>query len=161
MAKIRERRERENRCLWCEAPRLAGHVLCRAHLIRAGRPPTVDVVHPVVHKAERIAAATRRHPDGRVRYHGKRRRGQQTHAVQNQQDVEMADHNYVAFKAGLDLLGAEEAKAWHRGERVAMIAAICSQAERHIRHLEDVLERLGYFGRSSAARPDRSHGGDE
>ena len=107
-----------------------------------------DVSNAVNHGEERdrrIAARTVTHGDGRTRYHGQARRGQQTHQQLNRQDLAMADQAYEAFKAGVTLLGSEEAKTWPRGDRERVMLATANQGERHGRHVDDVLERLGHF----------------
>jgi hypothetical protein len=154
LAKKRKRARRLKHCPDCPVDarplREGERIWCRAHRIRRNRisalwsaGPGVD---PYVDRSERVAAATRTHDDGRTRYHGQQRRGQQTHAALNAQDLKMASGPLKAFRAGLAELGRPEAKEWPRGEKQRVIDATIHEAKRHIRHLEDILERLGYFG---------------
>ncbi len=149
-ARQRRRRARNKECrdcgeklgvgerIWCKEHRIARH---RVSALR----PAPGGVASGVEKSERVAAATRKHADGRTRFHGQQRRGQQTHAQLNKQDVVMADSCFDAFKAGIDLLGGEQAATWSRGERERVAKATANQGERTSRHIDDVLERLGHF----------------
>jgi hypothetical protein len=148
-AKRRRKRRRAKECgdcgeplrggarIWCKAHRIQRNLL-RALLARGG----VDIS---VEKSERIAARTVTHEDGRTRHHGQGRRRQQTHAQMNRQDVLMASKCYGAFKVGIELLGSEEAKTWHRGERERFTKATASQGESLVGHIDDILERIGHF----------------
>lgn len=100
-------------------------------------------------KAARIAAATSRRNEGRDRYRGTGKKGQRPHSVLNAEDVKMAAESFDAFRAGLIVLGSEEAKLWRRAEREHVAAATANQGERTQRHIGDVLERL--VGGSRAA----------
>lgn len=125
---------------------------CLACRVRIGRTQrklvSLGSVNPVVSqpdKAAAIAAATRRDPDGRTRYHGQQRRGQQTHAQLNAQDLRMAIDSWEAFCAGVRLTGAPEFKLMHRAQRDALKTATASHGERLSGHIDDILERLGHF----------------
>lgn len=144
----RKRLRRQRRCGDCQCELKPGErIWCTAHRIRRNRVSALRVadVDVSVDKSERVAAATREHADGRTRYHGQQRRGQQTHAQLNRQDVGMAESCFEAFKAGIQLLGSDEVKAWPRGERNAVTKATANQGERCGRHIDDVLERIGHF----------------
>jgi len=160
--KRRKQARRARRCPDCprDAARLkpGERIWCKAHRIARNRISALYIcgVENHVEKSERIAAATRTHEDGRTRFHGQQRRGQQAHAQLNRQDLEMADQSYTAFKVGVTLLGADEAKVWPRGEVERVKAATASQGERATRHVDDVLERLGHFKQRHGRRNKNS-----
>jgi hypothetical protein len=149
MARIRAARVEAGLCVWCPGTRptkvAAGETSCLACRIRRRRVKPLGGVHNDVHKHERIAARTATHADGRTRYHGQQRRGQQTHAQLNAQDVEMASECFDSFKAGLALIESAEVKALPRVQRDDVKAATAHQGERVGRHIDAVLERLGHF----------------
>lgn len=154
----RKQARRARRCPDCPqtAPRLkpTERIWCTAHRIARNRISALHAggVENHVEKSVRIALATHKDPTNRTRYHGQQRRGPQTHAQLNAQDVGMADQSYQAFKAGLTLIGSDEAKTWTRGERERVVAATANQGERACRHVDDVLERLGHFKRRHGRR---------
>lgn len=108
----------------------------------------------MVDKSERIAARTVKEADGRTRYRGQQRRGQQTHAQLNMQDLGWARDSFEAFAAGVKLLSSDEAKEWRREERAQVTAATANQGERSGRHVDDILERLGHFKQRHGRREE-------
>ena len=99
-----------------------------------------------------IAAATRTHEDGRTRYHGQGKRGQQPQAQLNRQDIGMARRAIDAGEQGLELLETEEVRALPRIQRSDVKQAAAHQLDRATRHIDDVLERLGHFGKKHGRR---------
>jgi hypothetical protein len=173
IAAERQQRLEQGLCTRCGAPALDGAELCREHLAdkrkrdarwrtdqrdarrvaglcvwcpSSGRlPRAVEGVDKGVDKEQRIAVATCRHADGRTRYHGTRRRGQQPAARLNMQDARRAQERFEAFQAGVRLLASDEAKTWTRGQRERVEKATASCAESASGHIDDVLDRLGHF----------------
>lgn len=151
--RVRDDRRVAGLCIWCPVAKVTkatpGSTSCLPCRIVRNRVRAADgggqqVVHQVDRDAA-IAAATRKDPDGRTRYHGQQRRGQQTHAQLNAQDLRMATDSWEAFCAGVQILGTEDAKAWHRQQREDVKKATASQGERLSGHVDDILERLGHF----------------
>ncbi len=149
---VRKRRKRNKECRDCGVALLpatktrpAEKIWCTAHRIERNRLnalrfATTAGVDNRVEKSERIAAATRTHGDGRTRYHGTGKRGQQPAAVLNQQDAGMARECFGAFLAGVEVLaGARDA---HRGWRDSVQRATANRGEQARRHIGDVIERL-------------------
>jgi hypothetical protein len=151
MQRRREARRAAGLCVWCPgdrpAPATEGSTSCLACRIarRRVREDDEGVKPDVSPRADRIAARTGKDKDGRTRYRGQPRRGQQTHAALNAQDVVMAVESFDAFRAGVAILGSAEAEVMHRAERERVKAETANQGERVGRHIDDVLERLGHF----------------
>lgn len=151
--RLRDERRAAKLCVWCSnakpAPASEGSTSCLPCRIKRNRVRAADGgVRVAVHDGGRsaaIAAATRKDPDGRTRYHGQQRRGQQTHTQLNAQDLRMATDSWEAFCAGVTILAGEDVKEWHRGKVDSMKIATASQGERCGRHIDDILERLGHF----------------
>ena len=140
--RLRARRRDAGLCAFC--PAKSKTYRCVACAVKAGFLPRSSV-QSSVDKSARNAAQTRKHEDGRVRYHGQAKRGQQPAAQLNAQDVAMASECFDDFRAGLTLLESDEVKALPRVQRDNVRSAVCHQGERVSRHLDDVLERLGHF----------------
>jgi len=137
------RREGGARCKRCGAPRerykpCRKCAIERAELAKLNLPPEITDTE----KAARIAAATWIDPDGRVRYRGQMKRGQQPHSELNKQDFQWTDECLRAFKAGVRLLDDPLSKDWDREERARVKAATANQGERAARHIGDVVQRL-------------------
>lgn len=107
-------------------------------------------------KSDQIAAATRTHEDGRTRYHGQGKRGQQPQAQLNRQDLGMARKALDAGEQGLGLLETDEVKALPRIQRADVKQAAAHQLDRATRHIDDVLERIGHFGKRHGKREEGS-----
>ncbi|HEU4727668.1 MAG TPA: hypothetical protein VFT22_07260 [Kofleriaceae bacterium] len=130
------------------APASPGSTSCLPCRIRRHRIRSADGgVNTGVNQGReaRIAARTVTHSDGRTRYHGQSRRGQQPAAQLNQQDAELAAECFATFREGLALIETDDVKALPRVQRDGVKSAVAHQGDRAIRHIEDVLERLGHF----------------
>lgn len=125
--------EGSSRCLACRVKRRG---------LRASDGGVGQGVDP--DRSTQIAAATRKHADGRVRYHGQQKRGQQPKAQLNLQDLRHARQDFDGMAAGLELL-AEQGQDLHRGERERVEGATASLGERASGRIDDILERLGHF----------------
>lgn len=153
-AKQRKREERRagGLCVWCPGDRPAkateGSTSCLACRIRRNRIKSSDGgvrlgVYP--EPIDQIAARTRIGADGRTRYHGQAKRGQQPRAQLNRQDMRHARQDFDGFEAGVLLMASDAAEAWTRGERERVEQATASLGERASGRIDDVLERLGHF----------------
>lgn len=152
-AKLRRGRRRRKECLDCGVKLRAGErTWCKRHRIarnRLGiaRPAGVQVG---VQKSERIASRTVKGEDGRVRYHGQKRRGQQTHAQLDEQDLGFARREIKRGETGLETYAAETARskagdpqAMPRIQRDGIRSDALGYLERAQRHLGDVVDRHG------------------
>lgn len=158
MAKVRKQRQRHRRCRYCGGPRRLREKSCLACRVRRNRLSALRVrVRQGHDRAEQIAAATRQDADGRTRYHGQGRRGNQTHAALNRQDVGHAERAFVAFKVGVALLDTDEVRLLPLVQRDDLKSAAAHQGQRVGRHIADVLVRLGH----ARPGPARGHGGHE
>lgn len=137
-----------SRCLACRIRRKGLKAADRA--TRVARLGSDDgVVQGVDQRAAAIAAATRRHADGRTRYHGQQKRGQQPKAQLNRQDLRHVREDFEAFAAGIEIL-AERGGEMHRGERERVEGATASRGVSASGRMDDILERLG------AWKPERA-----
>lgn len=104
-------------------------------------------VHPDVslNRAARIAARTVVDATGRTRYHGRARRGQQTHAELNAEDLEMAVQSFRAFTTGVHRLADPETKDLPRAQLDELRKATAHQGQRTSDNIDPILERLGHF----------------
>jgi len=157
-ARLRKRRKRLGQCIDCGVKLRRDRderIYCAAHRVARNRLGALSraaaVVQATVQKSERIASRTVRGDDGRTRYHGQERRGQQTHAQLDEQDIEFARREITAGEAGLKIyaveVGRSKAKdplALPRIQRDDLRSAALHQLDRAARHLGDVLERHGH-----------------
>src|SRR5262249_16771748 len=96
-ARQRKRRRRLGQCLDCAKKLRPGlkpeRIWCTRHRIARNRFKAMERgggVRTGVDKFARIASRTVKGEDGRTRYHGQERRGQQTHAQLDEQDIGFA-----------------------------------------------------------------------
>jgi hypothetical protein len=164
-AKQVRRRARRKQCRDCGAPLRsatatlpAEKIWCTAHRIERNRLNALRVAmagggDTGVEKTERIAAATRKDDDGRIRYRGQMKRGQQPRPQLNRQDLGMAKECFQAFAAGIELLATDDARSWPSGDRESVEKATANRGARAQRHVGDILERLGHFQQRHGPRP--------
>lgn len=105
--------------------------------------PTLSVTAGVT--TDKIAAATRKHADGRVRYHGQGKRGQQPKSQLIAQDLRYARNGIESAAAGYALMETDEIRAMPRIQREDVARAADHQLLRAIGHLEEALDRRGHF----------------
>lgn len=148
----REARRANGECIHCPGDRPAkatlGSTSCLGCRVRRNRiKPTDGGVQPGVYpgRDQQIAARTRTGADGRTRYHGQGKRGQQPRAQLIGQDIRYAREGIAAAEAGYALLDTDEVKQLPRIQRDDVGKAADHQLERVIGHLEDVLERRGHW----------------
>lgn len=102
----------------------------------------------------RIAAATRKGEDGRTRYHGQGKRGNQPRIQLDHQDLEYAKRMLEAGEVGLDLYEQAVANQAPRIQREDIKSASLHNLAMAQGHIEDVLERRGFF----KGHFDKKHG---
>lgn len=154
IARERRRRRRARVCGDCGAPlKSAETIWCHAHRVRRNRLSKLRRgVDSRVDRSERVAARTITHADGRTRYHGQSRRGQQTHEQLDAQDLGLTREALEAAETGLQLYRGAEVQAMPRIQREDVRAAAVAQLGRAIRHIEDIQERHGHFRRRHGER---------
>lgn len=92
-----------------------------------------------------IAAATRTHEDGRTRYHGQQKRGQQPKWQLNLQDLRHVMQDFEQFAQGIVVLATPQAQQKHKSDRVEYELAVAKMGDSVSRRMDDILERLGHF----------------
>lgn len=143
--RIRKRRKEQRLCVDCGGPRPRGRASCMACAVRHGRVMQRYRKSAGASKDERIAAATMVHPDGRERYHGQRKRGNQPHLQLDEQDIGYAQSMLERGLAGLRLYESAEVQALPRIQREDVRAEALALLNRATGHTEDVLERRKFF----------------
>lgn len=139
-----ERNREKGLCAFCDTP--SETYRCLAHAIKHGQTPRMAIgVATAADRAAQIAARTRTHADGRTRYHGQQKRGQQPMAQLNRQDLEMAESAFADFKRAVAVTDTDEFKRMPVIQREAARAAVAGLGDLTCRHIDDVLERLGHF----------------
>lgn len=123
---------------------------CKACLRRMGRVASARDLDTDLDKRARIAAATRAHEDGRTRYHGQKKRGNQPHAQLDAQDRESAQRQIAAGFARLEAYRGPEVQALPRIQRESVKRQALQEIDHGSRFLEDVLERNGHFNDAPA-----------
>jgi hypothetical protein len=146
----RDARRAAGQCIWCPgdrpAPATPGSTSCLGCRVRRNRIRAADGgVKQGVNTDAAIAARTRTGADGRTRYHGQGKRGQQPKAQLNHQDVRHARQDFDGFEAGVLLMASPQAETWSRGERERIEIATATLGNRATGRIDDVLERLGHF----------------
>jgi hypothetical protein len=138
-AKLRARRRESGLCAFCLAK--SKTYRCLACLVKAGFAARRKSVPCSVDKSARIAARTVMHHDGRTRYHGQNRRGQQPRAQLDDQDLAEAISRLQRAKDGLAAARSPEAQLLPRIQREDAERAALAQLELAGRFLDDVGER--------------------
>lgn len=152
----RQRRDRaenvaQGKCRTCRKP--SSTYRCPACSLREGRlqPTNGGVAQDVADKRARIAARTKTHADGRTRYHGQSRRGQQSHAQLDEQDIgfarkeiELGERGLQRYAREVERSKAKDPEAMPRIQRDDLRSAAVHQLERAVGHLTDVMSRHGH-----------------
>ena len=91
------------------------------------------------------------HADGRTRYHGQPRRGQQTHAQLDAQDlkdarnlIDRGEHGMGEYATEVERSKAHDPEAMPRIKRDDLRSAALHQLERAVGHLRDIMVRHGH-----------------
>jgi len=138
-------------CVWCPEsgpPRPADGPGNSCKQCRVRRNRIRDAEHGaagVDNRTDRIASRTKKHADGRTRYHGQPRRGGLAKSHLNRQDIELARECFDTLAEGLQMIETDDVKRLPRIQRDGVVSAVAHQGDRTVRHLEDILERLGHF----------------
>lgn len=144
IAKLRRRRARARRCRICGAK--SGRFRClRCRLRKArGLPRKRPGVNTGVNKRAAVATRTRKHADGRTRYHGRTRRGQPTRAQNDEQDIASAIEAVNGGRAELGRVEALRDTGIGHRELAAARSEALSLIAMGRRFLEAVLVRGGW-----------------
>lgn len=151
--RIRDERRENGECLYClptngkPAKVVAPETSCVPCRIRRGRlagvnPPTLLSEDE---RAARIASATVKGEDGRLRYHGQRKRGSQPVLQLDDQDVALTLESIRAGQIGLHLYEQAVAARAPIIQREDLKSAALHQLSRAQDHLDEILGRRGYF----------------
>lgn len=95
-------------------------------------------------RSAQIAAATSKDSDGRVRYRGQQKRGQQPKWQLNLQDVRHVRMDFETFEKAVRILATPEARQRHAGDREKVEREAAVVGGSMIRRTDDILERLGH-----------------
>lgn len=152
-ARRRDARRADNLCIWCPSakPQRAsepGGSSCLACRIKRGRITVSDGGgnHAVNQdRSAKILAATSKDPDGRTRYRGQQKRGQQPKHQLNEQDMRHITEDFETLRDGVRMLGQPDKLAMHRSDYQRAELAVAAVGDRMTRRVDDVLERLGHF----------------
>jgi hypothetical protein len=151
----RDARREAGLCLECpgDKPARVRHpdttcIACRVRRRRLTRADgtTVGGVGKRVDKDQRIAAATKVGEDGRERYHGQQKRGNQPHIQLDEQDLGYARDALEAGLAGLYVYEEAVRAKTPRIQREDIRSAALHHLNRATGHVDDVLGRRDYFG---------------
>jgi len=142
----RAKRKRARRCRDCGRP--ARRARCQACRIVVGQAPKRGVDSRV-----ETTPRTRKHADGRTRFHGQMRRGRQTNASLDAQDLADALKYVERGRAGLAYAASPEVQALPRIQREAAQRAALAQIALAVRLLEQPLERHHYDEDLARAAP--------
>lgn len=144
----RERRAQlaeAGKCVRCRKPSTTYRCMGCRLLDRCDLPSTSVADGVSVDRSAKIAAATSKDPDGRTRYRGQQKRGQQPKWQLNLQDLRHCSEDWAQFVEGLQKLGGEGALKMHRSDYHSAEIAVAKVGDRVSRRMDDILERLGYF----------------
>ncbi len=150
-------RKRKNKKLCRDCPRKVsdGRYCLRCRALRAGRRPRkTRAGENAGDIGTSIADRTRIDSDGRTRYHGQARRGQQPRAQLDEQDLDYAIASIARTKAGLAIARSPVYAALPRIQREEAVQAALSPADQGVRFVEEVLTRNRYGGRNRATQRD-------
>lgn len=141
----------QGKCVRCRKPSETYRCAACRILDRCTLPSVSRTARDTADRAARIASRTITHADGRTRYHGQSRRGQQTHAQLDEQDIAFALKEIEFGQAGLAQYAYEvqrsksgDPEAKPRIQRDDLRSAALHQIERAVGHLGDVMERHGH-----------------
>lgn len=163
-----EKRLAANLCVRCPGddpnPATEGSTACLGCRIKRNRVKISDGGLDVdLERAARIAAATSRDIEGRngrVRYRGQQKRGQQPKYQLNVQDLRHVKEDFTTFERAINILAKPETQQMHASDRVEVERNTAEVGERMIRRTGDILERLGHFKERHGPRPGESAAAD-
>lgn len=110
----------------------------------------------VVERSAAIAAATSRDIEGRngrVRYRGQQKRGQQPKWQLNLQDVRHVHEDFVTFEQAIRILASPTGRQMHASDRETAERKTAEVGHSMVRRTGDILERLGHAMQRHGPRP--------
>ena len=107
----------------------------------------------VENRLDKIAAATRTGVDGRTRYHGQQKRGQQPKWQLNEQDLKHVTADFEQFRDGIQMLASDEARKRHKSDYQREELAVAHVGKRMARRTKDIVDRLAGSKRDAAVTP--------
>ena len=140
------------KCRTCRKPSATYRCLACSIKDRSKLVSSRVLMGMVTDREAQIAAATRTHDDGRTRYHGQQKRGQQPKWQLNMQDLRHVTQDFAKFSEYLNVLSTPEAQKRHKSDLRAAELEIASIGESVSRRLDDILERLGHFKQKHGPR---------
>lgn len=158
----RAKRRADGLCIWCPGDNPSrpthGSPTCLACRVKHRKVRMSDGAVPLdVYLKQRevkIAAATHTHEDGRTRFHGQQKRGQQPKGQLNVQDLVHVQQDYDGFVAGVMVLVGSEVAQLHKSDRLKVQKATARLGDRAARRMGDITKRLG-LDDASEQRDDR------
>lgn len=147
----------QGKCIRCRKPSTTYRCQACRVLDRCTLPSmsgTARVTAMIANRDAEIAAATRTHEDGRTRYHGQQKRGQQPKWQLNIQDLWHVMQDFEQFSQGIVMLATPEAQQKHKSDRVTFELAVAKMGDSACRRMDDILERLGHFGKAAKVRAE-------
>jgi hypothetical protein len=159
----RERRRARGECIWCPGPKPQratepGGSSCLGCRVKRNRIRSTDAGASQPANQDRTAkilAATSKDPDGRTRYRGQQKRGQQPKHQLNEQDLRHITEDFETLRDGVLMLGTPEKLAMHRSDYQRAELAVAAVGDRMTRRVDDVLERLGHFKQRHGPRGEK------
>jgi hypothetical protein len=135
---------KKKRCLGCGGKRLSGEDHCAKCTVAIGAAQLV-VSQQAGQKEARIEAATTVDADGRWRYRGQAKRGRQSVAQLDDQDLRFALEALQKARDGIAWLSTVTDSAMSKNEKHDAVSAALAHATHASRLVDDVLDRHGYF----------------
>jgi hypothetical protein len=132
-------------CLRCGSKRVLGEEHCTKCLVLRGAALARAADKRVDNKRDRIADRTTIDADGRSRYRGQAKRGRQSVAQVDEQDLRYALESIQKAKDGLAFVAALP-PGMPRVQKQDAIHAALSLADQGARFIDEVLGRHNYFG---------------
>lgn len=161
MARLRRKRRRARTCIDCGQERPRGQSLCEGCKLARGRIPkrVASGADEQAARERRLAAATRKHEDGRTRYHGQQKRGSQPQLQLDGQDLGYARDMLDRGETGLRYYETPDIQAMPRIQREDVKADALHRLGQAVGHIEDVMRRrdrkfFAHFQERHGARTD-------
>lgn len=142
-ARIKAARRRAGQCVGCKLPSTSYRCPACAEKSGHARGPAPGS-NLSADKQARIAATTRKHADGRVRYHGQAKRGSQPIAQLDAQDHEAALRMIAAGYTRLGIYRSAAVQAMPRIQHESVKLQACQEIDHGAAFLESILERNGH-----------------
>lgn len=162
-AQLRDELAAAGKCIRCRKPSATYRCPACRLLDQCSLPKMSVAQGEVTTRAARIASRTITHADGRTRYHGQSRRGQQTHDQLNKQDGEYANaalergmRGLAQYAAAMSLVKARDPAAMPRIQREDLKSAALHEIELAYAHLRDIMDRYGHVPADRGGEEDEA-----